>query len=244
MIPSGVERIESQAFVQCSSLYALSLPETVSYVGQNNFNGDTALLSLTVYNPDCHLMTSDYELPKQVLLYCYQDSSLYWYAQQYGREYVLLDTPETTTPSVTTAPPETTATSPVTSTAAVSTATESVTTAQTTTTTATTAETTAQTTETAAVSTATETAPVAETGDVDGDGAVSLDDAFLILQAYARVSAGAESGLEDWQLLRADVDGSGSVDLDDAFYILQYDSLRSAGREVGSLDDWLSQILA
>ena len=79
---------------------------------------------------------------------------------------------------------------------------------------------------------------------MDGDGAVSLDDAFLILQAYARVSAGAESGLEDWQLLRADVDGSGSVDLDDAFYILQYDSLRSAGREVGSLDDWLSQILA
>ena len=81
-------------------------------------------------------------------------------------------------------------------------------------------------------SVAVDTAAVLVTGDV------------AVVSGGAVVTDGVESGLEDWQLLRADVDGSGSVDLDDAFYILQYDSLRSAGREVGSLDDWLSQILA
>lgn len=69
-------------------------------------------------------------------------------------------------------------------------------------------------------------------GDVDYDGDVTLDDAFLTLSAYSRKAAGNAMGMNDMQTASADIDGDGTITIDDAFLILQYYSYGAAGRDV------------
>lgn len=71
-------------------------------------------------------------------------------------------------------------------------------------------------------------------GDVNEDGTVDINDAFLALSAYSAISAGKEMPLKDAAFLAADTDEDGEVTLDDAFRILSYYSLSAAGREA----DW------
>lgn len=67
-------------------------------------------------------------------------------------------------------------------------------------------------------------APAAEadTGDADGDGAVSSADAQLVLQAYTAAFTGMDSGLTEAQLKAADVNGDKEVTVEDAQLILLY----------------------
>ncbi|MBR3268866.1 MAG: dockerin type I repeat-containing protein [Oscillospiraceae bacterium] len=59
-------------------------------------------------------------------------------------------------------------------------------------------------------------------GDVDGNGAIELDDAQLALAAYTNQLAHKPSGLNTTQEQAADVTGDGDVTVDDAQAILQY----------------------
>jgi hypothetical protein len=77
------------------------------------------------------------------------------------------------------------------------------------------------------------------TGDVDGDGNVSVEDAVSVLSYYARQAAGLEnvkmlqesdqSSDEETAYLSADVNGDGEVTVEDAVEILTYYAKQSAG---------------
>lgn len=71
-------------------------------------------------------------------------------------------------------------------------------------------------------------------GDVDGDGSITIQDAFQALTAYARSSAGLKPELLDIQLDAADVDEDGAITITDAFKILIY----YATNAVGNTPSW------
>ena len=75
-------------------------------------------------------------------------------------------------------------------------------------------------------------------GDVDGDGDITLDDAFLALQSYSNVAAGNLSPLLPAQVMAADVNENDSIEMDDAFAILQYYAIQATGEE----PDWSTLI--
>ncbi len=77
------------------------------------------------------------------------------------------------------------------------------------------------------------------TGDLDGDGAITIEDAYSALMAYAKTSAGLDSGLTDVQKEAADVDGNGKLTINDAYKILQYYANTSVGNDV-TWDDILA----
>lgn len=70
------------------------------------------------------------------------------------------------------------------------------------------------------------------TGDLDGDGSITTNDAYNALLAYSQVTAGGESGLSDAQESVADVDGNGNLTTNDAYLILKYYSIHAAGQEI------------
>lgn len=72
------------------------------------------------------------------------------------------------------------------------------------------------------------------TGDVNGDGSITVEDACLVLEDYARRSAGLSSYLYTEQEIIADVNGDEQIAVEDAVYILQYYAQQSAGLQ----PDW------
>ncbi len=76
-------------------------------------------------------------------------------------------------------------------------------------------------------------APVvqSERGDLDGDGAVSVQDAVLVLTYYAKKSVGLkpETDAQFQQIQRGDIDEDGVISVHDAVLILTYYAKKSAG---------------
>ncbi|MBQ8687753.1 MAG: hypothetical protein IJ512_04280 [Ruminococcus sp.] len=66
-------------------------------------------------------------------------------------------------------------------------------------------------------------------GDVDGDGAVAIEDATAVLKHYAAAAAGLEAVLTDDQITAGDVDGDATVAIEDATAILKYYAAGAAG---------------
>ena len=64
--------------------------------------------------------------------------------------------------------------------------------------------------------------PAVVTGDADGDGKVSVEDAQLALLAYVQSIAGMETGLTEKQIKAADINGDKTVSVEDAQLILLY----------------------
>lgn len=79
-------------------------------------------------------------------------------------------------------------------------------------------------------------APEVSKGDVDGDGDITIDDAFKVLQEYSYIAAGRGASFTDEEKGAADVDGDVDVTLDDAFAILSYYSAKAAGKDVNPDD--------
>lgn len=79
-------------------------------------------------------------------------------------------------------------------------------------------------------------APEVSKGDVDGDGDITIDDAFKVLQEYSYIAAGRGASFTDEEKGAANVDGDGDVTLDDAFAILSYYSAKAAGKDVNPDD--------
>lgn len=73
--------------------------------------------------------------------------------------------------------------------------------------------------------------PEATYGDVDGNGKVDPDDAYLVLKEYATASVGGASSFDDTQKKNADVSGDGNINADDAYLILVYYAQQSVGSE-------------
>ena len=81
----------------------------------------------------------------------------------------------------------------------------------------------------------------AVTGDVNGDGKVSVDDAQLTLKAYTERIAGNDMKLTAEQIKAADVNSDGEISVDDAQNILKYYTEKSvAGKDI-TWDDILGK---
>ena len=59
-------------------------------------------------------------------------------------------------------------------------------------------------------------------GNLNDDGEVSVEDAQIALNAYARVLAKADLGLTELQFRAADINGDETISVDDAQLILIY----------------------
>lgn len=68
------------------------------------------------------------------------------------------------------------------------------------------------------------------TGDVDGDGKVTVSDAVAVLTEYARVAAGNEEQFSDAQKSKANVNNDTKIDVADAVGILTYYAKQAAGQ--------------
>ncbi len=68
-------------------------------------------------------------------------------------------------------------------------------------------------------------------GDVNGDDAVNISDATLMLTHYASSAAGLPSSLTDTQLSAGDTDGDSGITIADATAILRYYAEKAAGLE-------------
>ena len=176
-LADGLQTIESFAFADCDSLSYVWIPASVTSI------------DLTAFD-DC----------PDVVFYCYTDSYAHQYAEDNGIDYVLIDAPTPTEPTVATEPTVPTEPTAVT-------------------------ETTVP-TETAATepSVATEpptTAPVSYIlGDVDNSGNVDVVDATFAQRYVTQSEIPAEilKGID----VRADVDSSGDVEATDVTFIMRH----------------------
>ena len=66
-------------------------------------------------------------------------------------------------------------------------------------------------------------------GDADGDGRLSIMDAYEVLQAVTKQSSGVEMHLTAEQWKRMDVDCDGNITVSDAYGILWYCTAQEAG---------------
>ena len=66
-------------------------------------------------------------------------------------------------------------------------------------------------------------------GDVNGDDAVNISDATIMLTHYAQTAAGLPLSLTDTQLKAGDTDGDSSITISDATAILRYYAEKAAG---------------
>ena len=69
-------------------------------------------------------------------------------------------------------------------------------------------------------------------GDVDGDEAITIQDASLCLLAYANHAVGNDYGLTDAQFVAADVDEDAEITLQDASFILTFYARNAVGDDV------------
>lgn len=67
-----------------------------------------------------------------------------------------------------------------------------------------------------------EIAEILDSGDLTGDGDISIDDAQTALKAYTEKLSGKDSGLTPGQLKAADINGDGQLSVEDVQYILIY----------------------
>ena len=77
-------------------------------------------------------------------------------------------------------------------------------------------------------------------GDLNDDGAVSVDDAQMTLKAYTERIAGNDMKLTADQILAADVDESGELSVEDAQFILKYYTAKTVAQKDIIWDDILN----
>ncbi|MBO7395286.1 MAG: leucine-rich repeat protein [Ruminococcus sp.] len=215
-----VRTIGSYVFRNCTSLSEISLPGTVESLGKGAFENCSAMKKITIPNEKCFIFDSPETISKEAVIYGYSGSTAEAYANKYSRTFVALEPAQgtTTAPAATTTAAATTAapTSPT----AVTTAAAPVT------------------TETSGnkvvitlpnVPEGSRIIVIVTKGDTDGNSRIDSSDASAILQEYARLSTGGESGLDSDGKAVSDVDGDGAVSAKDASIVLEYYSYISTG---------------
>ena len=63
-------------------------------------------------------------------------------------------------------------------------------------------------------------------GDTDGDGKITVNDAYNLLLAYAKIGAGYDISVD---MSIYDVDGTGKIDMEDSWITLMYIAKEGAG---------------
>ena len=201
-VANTVKKIDSFAFLLSQNLESVTVPASVSYIGQEAFCSSPKLKSVTILNPECDFEISCFicngKDDKGNSYYSgtitgYEDSTAEQLAADNNYKFNALPKPVTTTTTSTTTTAKATATS-----------------------TTTTAKAPATTTTTKPAE------PKYILGDVDGNGAINAVDASIVLQYYANTSIKKDGGLTKEQVTASDVNKDGKADAVDASIILSY----------------------
>lgn len=249
---SGITKIGSQAFANCSSLIMLTFPDTLQSVAADSFIGCNGV-TFTFLGMQCEIPQVETSFPEQSTLQGFDGSSIQQYAEKFQRQFRMLDAPmeSATTTEVKITTVTTITKTAVTTAATTATPKESVTmppfiTAEATVTTVNKTETYGSTTiviaSTIPEETLTETC-IESTMTTDTETKTELLDSLDKTEAYttltsttaettmSSVSSDLGSGTE---LVLGDVDGDGRIDTMDAYHIL----LTYANIHVGNIVDW------
>ena len=177
-LPKNMKEIDPYAFYNCTGLTKITIPESVTIIGDYSFMGSgltsitlpdsvakigqfgfccPELTSVTILNKDCDIFDESYTISENAVIYGYTNSTAQAYAEKYNREFVSLDKPATTTTSTTTTSKTTTSTTTTSTTTTSKTTTSTSTTSTTTTSKTTTSTSTTSTTTTSKTTTSTTT---------------------------------------------------------------------------------------
>ena len=96
-IGDGVRSIVDRAFYNISNVTAVTVPESVTSIGDRAFSG-SGLTDITILNPECEIYDNAYTLrsASSVTVRGYTGSTAQTYAEKYGYTFVPLDAPEET----------------------------------------------------------------------------------------------------------------------------------------------------
>ena len=83
----SITTIETLAFKDCTFLESVSLPDTVSEIGENVFQGCTGLTKISVENQNCVIFDSQDTFPAQAEIGAYTNSTGNVYAEKFKRQF-------------------------------------------------------------------------------------------------------------------------------------------------------------
>lgn len=234
-LPDMITSIGECTFSNGSALESVVLPLNVSSIGEKAFSNCEKLTSVTIMNPCCEIYSSASTIYNSYdssgngaylftgTIYGYTGSTAQIYAQNYNRRFGFLDL----NPLVTTAytDPAAPVTSSSTATTSYPSVTNTTTAAYTTQTTAVSSSMTVTTTipsNTTAFTTSATTVPDPMTsGDINGDGTVTLSDAVLLCRYVTEDTTMDQFLLELLHPDYADTDGDGILTVLDVTAILR-----------------------
>lgn len=80
-------------FYECTSLSSITIPESVTGIGESAFANCPSLASITILNPNCTIdgENKEYTISDTATIYGYIDSTAQAYAETYDRTFVALD---------------------------------------------------------------------------------------------------------------------------------------------------------
>lgn len=81
------ERIETSAFEGCTSFESVSLPDSVTEIGENTFKGCSGLTKISVENQNCAIFDSQDTFPAQAEVDAYTNSTGNVYAEKFKRQF-------------------------------------------------------------------------------------------------------------------------------------------------------------
>lgn len=95
-IPYGVERISNHAFYNCNALQEIEIPKTVSFIDSQAF-ASCNILNKAVIPAEVKYIAGDaFYNSDKLTIYCYEDTTAYYYATENNIPYVILEYPDMT----------------------------------------------------------------------------------------------------------------------------------------------------
>lgn len=196
-LPSSITKIGDRAFTENHSLESIIIPESVSEIGQEYFSYNYKLNSATIKNPNCMIYDNANVFRSGAVLYGYKDSTTQKYAEKYERKFVALDSSLPTAPGTTSDCKNDS-------------------------------------------NTGNNKNDNYKLGDANFDGNVDAIDASLVLTAYANIATGKDSGFTDIQKLAIDVNKDSEINALDASSILGYYAYTATGGKI-SMKDFMAK---
>lgn len=90
-LSENIEVIEKNTFYDCEALKEIVIPKSVKSIKQDAFAYDYYLSKMTILNPECEIYDDVMTLGERFcVIYGYEGSTAQAYAQNYGREFVVI----------------------------------------------------------------------------------------------------------------------------------------------------------
>lgn len=96
-IPYGVKRIHNRTFHLCMNLKEVEIPKTVEFIDSMAFDFCNMLEKIVIPAETKYIAEDALTDCDKLVIYCYKNTSAYYYAKENDIMYVVLEQPETTT---------------------------------------------------------------------------------------------------------------------------------------------------